>query len=124
MTLNDIMKALYFKKEAFFVDMFGKIKHNQTTLYGDRYNCVSEKHIERWLYINDLLNVSAFLNEGWCPDWKDKAQAKFIICLQEKRIHVSEIEQPLSFTYFKSKEIAEKAIEIMGVKALEAIFMG
>ena len=39
MTLDEIMKSLYYQKETYFLDIFGKIKHNRTTLYADRNNC-------------------------------------------------------------------------------------
>jgi hypothetical protein len=124
MTLNEIMKALYFKKEAYFIDMFGKVKHNQTTLYSDRNNCVSEKHIERWLYMNDLLNVSMYLNEGWTPEWENSQQLKYIICSKDNKFVVTETAYPISFTYFKSKDLAEEAINIIGEKALLSIYKG
>ncbi|NLE62563.1 MAG: hypothetical protein GX612_01815 [Bacteroidales bacterium] len=124
MTLNEIMKALYFKREAYFIDMFGKVKHNQTTLYSDRNNCVSEKHIERWLYMNDLLNVSMYLNEGWTPEWENSQQLKYIICSKDNKFVVTETAYPISFTYFKSKDLAEEAINIIGEKALLSIYKG
>lgn len=124
MTLNEIMKALYFKREAYFIDMFGKVKHSQTTLYSDRNNCVSEKHIDRWLYINDLLNVSIYLNEGWTPDWENSNQLKYIICFKDNKFVVTETAFPISFTYFKSKDLAEKAIHTIGEKALLYIYKG
>ncbi|HOS15914.1 MAG TPA: hypothetical protein PKX15_02705 [Bacteroidales bacterium] len=118
------MKALYFKREAYFIDMFGKVKHNQTTLYSDRNNCVSEKHIERWLYMNDLLNVSMYLNEGWTPEWENSQQLKYIICSKDNKFVVTETAYPISFTYFKSKDLAEEAINIIGEKALLSIYKG
>ena len=124
MTLNEIMKALYFKREAYFIDMFGKVKHNQTTLYSDRNNCVSEKHIERWLYMNDLLNISMYFNEGWTPDWENSQQLKYIICFKANKFVVTETTYPISFTYFKSKDLAEKVINIIGEKALLSIYKG
>ena len=122
MTLNEIMKALYFKREAYFIDMFGKVKHNQTTLYSDRNNCVSEKHIERWLYMNDLLNVSMYLNEGWTPEWENSQQLKYIICSKDNKFVVTETAYPISFTYFKSKDLAEEAINIIVEKELLSIY--
>ena len=124
MTLAEIMKSLYYKKDAYFLDMFGKIKHNQTTLYSDRNNCVSEKHIERWLCMNDLLNINVYLNDGWIPDWNNTKESKYIIRIEGEKLMVTQTDSPSAFTYFKSKDLAEKAINIIGEKALKKILLG
>ncbi|MDD3281052.1 MAG: hypothetical protein PHC83_05710 [Bacteroidales bacterium] len=118
------MKSLYYKKEAYFLDMFGKVKHNQTTLYSDRNNCISEKHIERWLLINDLLNVSAFLNEGWTPDWENANEAKYIISLEKNMLLSKKVNTPCSFTYFKNPSLTTTAIEVLGEKQIKAMLLG
>lgn len=124
MTLNDIMKSLYFKKEAYFVDMFGKVKYNQTTLYNDRNNCSSKEHIERWLLINDLLNVARFLNNTWSPNWDDDKEEKYIIILQNGKAIPRKTEFPASFVYFSSEIIAQQAIDILSNEKLIQIFEG
>lgn len=124
MTLNDIMKALYFKKETYFVDMFGKVKCNQTTLYNDRNNCSSREHIERWLLMNDLLNVARFLNKEWSPNWENDKEDKYILVIQNGNATPQKTEFPASFVYFSSKEIAQQAIEIMGNEQLVQILKG
>lgn len=124
MRLEEIMKALYYKKEAYFLDIFGKVKHNQTTLYNDRNNCISEKHIDRWLSMNDLLNVSTYLNEAWTPDWNNMQESKFILVIENEKINVKKTSFPSSFTYFKSEESAKNAIEIIGEASLHKILKG
>ena len=124
MTLNEIMKSLYFKKETFFVDMFGKIKSNQTTLYSDRNNCSSLLHIERWLSMNDLLNVAHFLNNGWTPHWEDKNEKKYTIIIDNGIPIALQVTQPVSFVYFSCEENAQKAIEIVGGKQILHILRG
>lgn len=122
MTLNEIMKSLYFKKETYFVDMFGKIKCNQTTLYNDRNNCSSREHIERWLLINDLLNVARFLNNTWSPNWDDEKGEKYMIVIQNGKATPQKTEFPASFVYFPSEETILQAIDIMGNEKLIQIF--
>ena len=124
MRLDEIMKLLYYKKETYFLDMFGKVKHNHTTLYNDRNNCISEKYIERWLSMNDLLNVSIYLNEGWQPDWNNIQEKKYIIIVKNDTVSTQETDFPCSITYFKTKEKAMAAIEIIGEKQLKTIFLG
>jgi hypothetical protein len=118
MTLNDIMKALYFRKKTYFVDMFGKIKSNHTTLYSDRNNCFSISHIEQWLSINDLLNVACFLNNGWTPNWNDLEENKYIIVIENGMPVPLKVNHPVSFVYFSSEATAKEAIEILGNKQL------
>ena len=124
MTINEIMKLLYFKKEAYFVDMFGKIKCNQTTLYNDRNNCSSRLHVEKWLSINDLLNVAHFLNNGWTPDWNNMDEQKYILTIKDNIITIQQTNYPASFVYFCSEDTAQKAINIIGADNLTQILQG
>jgi len=112
--MDEIMRSLYYKKEAFFVDMFGKIKSNQTTLYSDRNNCTSLEHINKWLSINDLLNVVCFLNQNWQPDWEDEAEKKYTFCVKGENVSVQEVESPVSIAYFSSISLAQQAVDILG----------
>ncbi len=121
MTLDEIMKELYFKKETYFLDIFGKIKHNQTTLYADRNNCRSEQQVERWLMLNDLLNVSAYLNAGWKPDWKNSEEEKFILRMRQGQVIADKTDEPCHFVYFKSRETAENALSILGETFLKQL---
>lgn len=123
MSLNEIMQMLYFRKETYFIDIFGKIKHNQTTLYADRNNCHSVAHIEHWLSLNDLLNTSVCLNGQWQPDWEN-GEKKYILCLQDGHPSVKAVSEPCHFVYFKSAETAQEAIEILGEKKIIEILQG
>lgn len=124
MTLDEIMKALYYKKETYFLDIFGKIKHNQTTLYADRNNCQTAQQIERWLQLNDLLNVADYLNEGWHPDWQRMDERKYVLCLENKEFIVRSVETPCHFVYFKTEEVAREAVKILGEEVLRQVLEG
>ena len=112
------MRSLYFKKEAFFVDMFGKIKSVQTTLYSDRNNCTSREHINKWLAINDLLNVSCFFNQNWQPDWNDKKEEKYSFSVKNGNVGVQKVESPISIVYFPSESLALQVIDTLGNEKL------
>jgi len=122
-SLDEIMRSLYYKKEAFFVDMFGKVKSNQTTLYNDRNNCTSQEHINKWLSINDLLNVVSFLNQNWKPDWENKEEEKYTFSIENKTISVQKVEYPISIVYFPSKDLAQQAIDTLGKEKLLQILL-
>ena len=113
-SLDEIMRSLYYKKEAFFVDMFGKVKSNQTTLYNDRNNCTSLEHINKWLSINDLLNVAIFLNQNWRPDWENKAEEKYTFCVDGENVAIQKTECPISIVHFPSINLAQQALDMLG----------
>jgi len=117
-SINEIMYSLYYKKETFFVDMFGKVKSNQTTLYSDRNNCTSQEHINKWLSINDLLNIAYFLNQNWKPNWKTKKEKKYTFSVENENIIVQKVEYPISIVYFPSEDIAQHAIDTIGKEKL------
>jgi hypothetical protein len=121
-SFDEVMRSLYYKKEAFFVDMFGKVKSNQTTLYNDRNNCTSREHIDKWLNINDLLNVAYFLNQNWQPDWENKSEKKYTLAVNGENITAQQVEYPIGIVYFPSAETAQQAIEIIGTEKLLQIF--
>jgi len=116
--LDEIMRSLYYKKEAFFVDMFGKVKSNQTTLYNDRNNCTSREHINKWLLINDLLNTAYFLNQDWQPDWENRNEEKYTFAVNGKDIVIQWVEYPVSIVYFPTEELARQAVEVVGKEKL------
>lgn len=121
--MDEIMRTLYYKKEAFFVDMFGKIKSNQTTLYNDRNNCTSLEHINKWLSINDLLNVAFFLNQNWQPNWNNKEEKKYSLCVEGGTIQIQQVEKPISMVYFPSEDLAQQAVDTLGNEKLMQILM-
>lgn len=122
MTIDEIMKSLYFKKEAYFLDMFGKVKCNQTTLYSDRNNCTGNKHIQKWLAINDLLNVATYFNKSWTPDWANKEEKKYTIACNNGTYEPQQVQEPASIVYFSSEQDTQAVIEVMGKRLLDEIF--
>ena len=106
------------------MDIFGKIKRNQTTLYADRNNCRSEQHIQQWLLINDLLNVSAYLNGDWTPDWNDPSSEKHTLCVREGKVVPVAVSEPCHIVYFKDADTAAEALRILGEPALRQILSG
>lgn len=126
-TFQDIMKTLFYNQTAWYVDMFGKIKSNKTTLFADRNNCTSQAQIEKWLCINDLMNTSKFFNQDWTPDWSNREEKKYAIAATDfasKAFGVIEIaESSASFVVFRTFEEAEQAISILGEPKLTQIFL-
>lgn len=126
-TFEEIMKSLFYNKTAWYVDMFGKIKSNKTTLFADRNNCTSQQQIDKWLCLNDLMNIATYFNQGWTPDWNNALEEKYAIVadLSEKgKFQVSKItDQTANFVVFKNKVDAQQTIEILGNVKLERVFL-
>ena len=77
----------------------------------------TEYQLQRLLALNKLMNVAYYLNDGWEPDWNDGGQEKFYIYYNSavKTFNVSaNFYYNGGVTYFKSKEIAKQAIQILG----------
>jgi hypothetical protein len=68
------------------------------------------------------MNVAYYLNDGWEPDWDDPTQFKFFIyCNTSDKTLV--IDHNTYFNcgvvYFKSIELAKRAIEILGEETIK-----
>ena len=68
------------------------------------------------------MNVAKWLNDGWEPDWKDWGQSKYYIYYSnsyETLTISSETSIQGNFVYFKSRELAKQAIEILGEETIK-----
>ena len=85
-------------------------------------NCTSSKQAEKLLAINKLMNVAKYLNEGWQPDWEYMHEDKYYIYIDndcDKVLQISSVyDMQSSDVYFKSKELAQQAIEILGEETI------
>ena len=75
----------------------------------------TEKMTDKLRAIRDILVVAEYLNKGWKPDFKDYIQYKYSIDIVHLNIKVYRWkESNISITYFKTKELAQQAIDILG----------
>lgn len=86
-------------------------------------NTAPTKHqLERLLALNKLMNVAYYLNDGWKPNWNDIEQEKFYI-------YYSNVSKTIEIdyncvcnsgeVYFKSRELAGQAIQILGDETIK-----
>ena len=104
-TYEDIVKKLYPGKCYY-------INNNQT----------SEKQICQLLYLNKLMNVAKYLNGDWEPQFLDRGQKKWCIYynFEDFKWGVTDYTHyQHAAIYFKSEELALKAIEILGEEAVK-----
>lgn len=123
LTYKDVCRKLFVGYGWFFTDAEGGIHH---TLGGDAYSCANNsatKHqIECILAKNKLANVAKYLNDGWNPTNTESIMYYLSMNLDK---HISVISSTiydghyLSNIIFKTKELAQQAIEILGEETVK-----
>lgn len=127
-------KIVFKKKELTYVDVCNKLFNDlnasfyyldergvicNCALIGshDPNNLTSEKQAEKILALIKLMNTATYLNNGWKPDWNNDNEFKYHICynyrLEDFFIQDNTYCQNNNI-YFKTKELAKQAIEILG----------
>lgn len=121
LTYEDISKALFEGKEIFYTNSAGRaLRYFCMEEWYIPNNCISKKQAEKLLAINKLMNVAKYLNEGWTPDWNMNTQNKYYFYLTNAAIYVSIVTtMNIGITCFKTRELAEKAIEILGEETIK-----
>ena len=78
--------------------------------------CYSERQTDKLRSINKLLNVAKYLNGDWKPDFKNDNDKKWHIYLDITQKPETNYDFMLtkSFVYFKTEELAQQAVEILG----------
>lgn len=117
----DISKKLFYQKRAFYFSKFGGIASAVICdgTYCDPNNCTSEKQAQKLLAINQLMNVAKYLNNEWEPDWENSRVYKYFIIISYNNIEISNNWiNNTGVIYFKTRELAQKAIEILGEETI------
>lgn len=118
---EDVASKLFFGKKTYFLTNQGNIRRiDMNSQYRDLNNCTSEKQARKLLAINQLMNVAKYLNEDWQPDWNNIDESKYFIVIDIQNIITVSINgrSIMSFVYFKSRELAKQAIEILGEETI------
>lgn len=82
----------------------------------------TEHQLQKLLALNKLMNVAYYLNEGSNFNWKDHSEYKYFIYYNNnKKIFQIDSNTFVNYgiVYFKSKELAEQAIEILGEETIK-----
>ena len=88
----------------------------------DHTNVTSERQGEKLLAINKLMNVAKYLNGDWQPDWSYMEEVKYAINFNHAKNNLVISQYNFlqsSHVYFRTKELAEKAIEILGEETIK-----
>lgn len=123
LTWKDVANSLFSSlsnNQVWYIFNHGRIKYTDNLIidkinYDDLTNCTSEKQAQKLLAINQLMNVAKYLNAGWKPDW-NSIECKWYIALGKKsNPNIYYVTHECSINvFFKTRELAEQAIEILG----------
>lgn len=123
-TYDDICKDLFYNKDTYYLDNDNKVSSWVMTSsnYKDFDNCTSIAQAKRMIAFNKLHNIAKYLNKGWKPDFDGNHQnwnickdsdtfiAMYTSCLNKASV------------YFKSEDITNEAIRLMGEESLNDLF--
>lgn len=121
-TYDDICKKLFFNKTAYWVRGKNIEEGVIRESYNDIDNCTSVAQVKRVVAFNKLQNIAKYLNKGWKPNihgnhknWNinkdnDTFFASYTLIVNKVTV------------YFKSKDLANEAIRLMGEESLNDLF--
>lgn len=120
-TYDDVAEELFGEEKESWCIIGNSIPIVQTNALFDipdkSVRCISYKQTQKVIAINCLLNVAKYLNGDWTPDWRNEGEAKFCVILNNGNLHVDlDLFTTCnnSFAYFRTKELAQRAIDILG----------
>ena len=122
-TYDDVLKELYYKKTAYWVSS-SNIKHTTTGegSYNDINNCASKAQCKRMVAFNKLQNIAKYLNKGWNPDFP--GSNNYTICKNYACGYslIGNRKCQAGAIYFRTKDLANEAIRLMGEESLNDLF--
>lgn len=124
-TYDDICKKLFLAKKTFFVveKHIGSIKGDNGN-YNDFDNCTSLAQAKRMAAYNKLMNIAKYLNGNWKPKFDGNTELWDINVAydSEEYIPCSSVVYSNGMVYFKSEQLANEAIYLMGEDSLKDLF--
>lgn len=122
LTYEDIARKLFPDGETHYcIESGSQITTiiNREFNYTCKNNANSRKQLEKLLAINMLMNVAKYLNDGWQPNWNNSENKYYIYSNGDNLRICSTVLTCSTNVYFKSTELVEKAIEILGEEIIK-----
>lgn len=119
-TYYDVSKKLFYNRGCYYTDREGEAVYSEKGIaeinMQNPNNSTSKKQVEKLMAINRLMNVAKYLNEYWRPNWENYEQYKYYFAISNDNTLIITFNFicNCSIVYFKSEELAKKAIEILG----------
>lgn len=121
-TYDDVLKELYLGKTAYRIyDKSIESGKQSSYNFEDAVNCTSVAQAKRMVAFNKLQNIAKYLNKGWQPNFRDNSK-KWSICKYICYSTQCTIETNEGNVYFKSADLADEAIRLMGEYSLNDLF--
>ena len=123
-TYDDILKKFYLDKTAYWACDEDDIREGKQGLvnYKDSVNCTTPSQAKRCNAFNKLQNIAKYLNDGWKPKfgWDNENWA----IVKDRESFTPRYNQYTNdgSVYFKSKELTNEAIRLMGEESLNDLF--
>lgn len=120
LTYINIARELFDGKDVWRVVNCNIDKYKNTPNWDFYTNCTSKKQAQKLLAINKLMNVAKYLNGDWKPNWNDNGKGKYFILMDYNNMIVDcNTSYIYNTVYFKSKELAQQAIDILGEETIK-----
>lgn len=119
-TYKDICRELFLDRPSWRLPDSGVPVQSTCTLSANIHHSTistSNKQLEQLVALNKLMNVAKYLNGDWEPDFTNHTESKYWIDYDSEDLMLSTDFSSYyrnSVVYFKSEELAHKAIEILG----------
>lgn len=123
-TYDEIAKRLFYEKEYWVYDLLHGIVQDNRPINRD-INATSRVQLEKILAFNKLLNVAKELNGDWIPNFTNEEKKWYIGWEVDKdNFYVDWASSNICLhqIYFKTKKLAERAVQILGVETLKKIY--
>lgn len=122
-TYDDICKELFINKTAYWVRSNYIDEGVIRASYNDIDNCTSMAQAKRLVAFNKLQNIAKYLNKGWKPNFNGN-QKNWNIIKDDDDTFVVMFTKTASkaCVYFKSEDLTNEAIRIMGKESLNDLF--
>lgn len=123
-TYDDICKKFFLGKRIFFINGKGVEStraHDEN--YDDFDNSTSSAQVRRMAAFNKLQNIAKYLNGDWKPNFDDKEIFNWSI-IKECGSYGAQYNMSTNegSVYFKSADLAQEAIRLMGKDSLNDLF--
>lgn len=111
---NSTFECIRFKKKDITLETIFEL-YEDINQYDMTLSSTSGIHMLKIGAINRLLYVAKYLNNGWVPNFKYGNEKYYLSITDEGTLQISTAYHiNVSFVYFKSEELAQQAIDILG----------
>ena len=118
-TYQDVKAELFEDTKKCYIESAGNIYSSRTIRFSGEnvILATSKNQIEQLLALNKLMNVAKYLNGDWEPDWYNSRETKWCLFFDNCKHKITASNWQTSHyggVHFKSAELANQAIEILG----------